>query len=288
MYGEITFPHLGLCLDPDRVAFSLLGKPIYWYGVIIALGFALALVYCLRRCESFGLTGDNVLDMLLAAVPSAIVCSRAYYCLFNWSAYAADPISVLYIWEGGLAIYGAILGAAAALLIVCHVKKINTPAMLDIGGLGLPIGQAVGRWGNFFNREAFGVIREGADPFFKMGLADAAGRVTYVHPTFLYESLWNAAGFVLLHFLSKRRKYDGQVFTMYVFWYGLGRGIIEGLRADSLYIPGTNLRISQLLALCSCVAAAALLLVNLVMKDHDPEDLYVNRGQKAAEEEKEP
>ena len=146
--------------------------------------------------------------------------------------------------------------------------------MADIGGLGLLIGQAIGRWGNFINREAFGAE---TDSFLRMGLTDATGHTIYVHPTFLYESVWNLIGFVLLHFLSKRRKYDGQIALMYVAWYGLGRGFIEGLRTDSLYLFNTNLRVSQLLGFASFLIAVGILFYNKVFKEHEPEDLYVNR-----------
>ena len=273
MYQELSFPGLGLSFNPSRVAFSIGSKPIYWYGIIIALGFLLAVVYAMRRSKQFGLTQDNIIDMLICAVPSAIVCARAYYCIFQWELYKNDPIRVLYIWEGGLAIYGGVIGAVAAVIIFTKVAKIKTSAMLDIGGLGLLIGQSIGRWGNFINREAFGAASTG---FLRMGLTDANGSTIYVHPTFLYESLWNALGLLLLHFLSKRRKYDGQTFVMYLGWYGLGRVFIEGLRTDSLYLMHTNLRVSQLVAGLCVVFAVVFLFVNAVFREHDPEDLYVN------------
>jgi phosphatidylglycerol:prolipoprotein diacylglycerol transferase len=274
MYQEISFPSLGLSFNPSRVAFSIGSKDFYWYGVIIAVGFLLAVWYALRRCRQFGITQDNLIDMLICAVPTAVVCARAYYCIFEWDLYKSDPIRVLYIWEGGLAIYGGIIGSVLALTIYTRVKKIKTSAMLDIGGLGLLIGQSIGRWGNFINREAHGGV---TDTFLRMGLTDSAGNTTYVHPTFLYESLWNALGLLILHFLSKRRKYDGQIFVMYLGWYGLGRVFIEGLRTDSLYLMGTNLRISQLVAGLCVVFAVVFLFVNKVFREHDPEDLYVNR-----------
>jgi phosphatidylglycerol:prolipoprotein diacylglycerol transferase len=274
MYQEISFPSLGLSFNPSRVAFSIGSKDFYWYGVIIAVGFLLAVWYALRRCRQFGITQDNLIDMLICAVPTAVVCARAYYCIFEWDLYKSDPIRVLYIWEGGLAIYGGIIGSVLALTIYTKVKKIKTSAMLDIGGLGLLIGQSIGRWGNFINREAHGGV---TDTFLRMGLTDSAGNTTYVHPTFLYESLWNALGLLILHFLSKRRKYDGQIFVMYLGWYGLGRVFIEGLRTDSLYLMGTNLRISQLVAGLCVVFAVVFLFVNKVFREHDPEDLYVNR-----------
>lgn len=274
MYQEISFPSFGLSFDPSRVAFSIGNKNFYWYGVIIAVGFLLAVLYAARRCKQFGITQDQLIDMLICAVPSAIVCARAYYCLFQWDLYRNDPIRVLYIWEGGLAIYGGVIGAVLAVVIYSKVKKISTAAMLDIGGLGLLIGQSIGRWGNFINREAFGAV---TDSFLRMGLTDLSGKVIYVHPTFLYESVWNAFGLLLLHFLSKKRKYDGQVFVAYLGWYGLGRMVIEGLRADSLYFFGTNLRISQLVAGLCVIFAAVFLFYNKVFREHETEDLYVNR-----------
>ena len=279
--GTISFPNLGIELNPSRVAFTLFGKDIYWYGVIIALGFILAVIYGMRRARTVGLTDDHILDMLFAAVPSAIVCARLYYCVFYWELYADDPISMLYIWEGGLAIYGGIIGAVAAVLIFCRVRKIPAGPMLDVGGLGLLIGQTVGRWGNFINREAHGAV---TDSFLKMGIADKMGNVTYFHPTFLYESLWNVAGFAFLHWYLKKRKFDGEVFLLYVAWYGLGRAWIEGLRTDSLYLFGTGIRVSQLLAAVSFLGAVGLLIWIRRTKKPDPAELYVNRSCRESEE----
>lgn len=272
--GAISFPNLGIELNPSRVAFTVFGKDIYWYGIIIAVGFILAVTYGMVRAKEFGLTDDNILDMLFAAVPTAIVCARLYYCIFYWELYADNPVSILYIWEGGLAIYGGVIGAVIAVLIFCKVKKLPAGPLMDIGGLGLLIGQLVGRWGNFMNREAHGAE---TDSFLKMGLADASGNVTYYHPTFLYESLWNLVGFVLLHFYSKRRKFDGEVFALYVAWYGLGRAWIEGLRTDSLYLFGTGIRVSQLLAVVSFAAAVGFIVYVRVKKKPKLEQLYVNQ-----------
>ena len=279
--GPISFPNLGIELNPSRVAFSLFGKEIYWYGIIIAAGFILAVIYAMVRAKQFGLIDDNILDMLFAAVPTAIICARLYYCVFYWELYADNPISVLYIWEGGLAIYGGVIGAVAAVLVFCKVKKLPAGPLLDVGGLGLLIGQMIGRWGNFINREAHGA--ETAS-FLKMGLTDAAGTVVYYHPTFLYESLWNLAGFVLLHFYSKRRKFDGEVFALYVAWYGLGRAWIEGLRTDSLYLFGTGIRVSQLLAAVSFLGALAFILYVRKQKKPQPDQLYVNRNRENSED----
>lgn len=272
--GAITFPNLGISVNPSRVAFNVLGKDIYWYGIIIAAGFLLAVIYAMRRAPSFGLTEDNILDMLFVAVPLAIVCARLYYCIFYWDLYRDNPIAILYVWEGGLAIYGGVIGAVIGVAIFCRVKKLPIGPLLDVGSLGLLIGQMIGRWGNFMNREAHGAITDG---FFKMGIADAAGNVTYYQPTFLYESVWNLVGFVALHFYSKRRKFDGEVFLLYLAWYGLGRAWIEGLRTDSLYLFNTGIRVSQLLAALSCVASIAVLVYVRVVRKPQPEKLYVNR-----------
>ena len=255
-YTNISFPSLGIDIDPLRV-FDLGPLSIHMYGLIIAVGLMLAVVYGMRRAPQFGVTEDHVLDGVLWITPFAILCARAYYCIFSWELYADDPISVLYIWNGGIAIYGGVLGAVAGIILYCRIRKISLGAALDLVLLGFLIGQAIGRWGNFFNREAFGAE---TDSFLRMGLfSPLTGTTTYHHPTFLYESVWNALGFVILHFLSKKRQYDGQIALGYAAWYGLGRTFIEGLRTDSLYIPGTPIRVSQLLAVVSCLAALAVL-----------------------------
>lgn len=270
-YSVISFPSLGLELNPPR-SFSIGSLNIYYYGIIIALGLFLAVLYGLKRRKQFGISEDDLLDGVLWIVPFAIICARAYFCAFKWEElFAANPISVLYIWEGGIAIYGGIIGAAIGVVIHCIIKKISLPAVLDLVALGFLIGQCVGRWGNFINREAFGAETES---FLRMGLQHArTGMVTYHHPTFLYESLWNLVGFVALHFLSKKRRYDGQIALAYVAWYGLGRTFIEGLRTDSLYI-GT-FRVSQLVAAVTCFVAVAVLLWQAFIP-HDRKKLFVN------------
>ncbi len=266
----ISFPSLGLELNPARVL-SIGPLDIRMYGVMIALGLMLAVLYACGRSRQFGLTTDDLIDGVLCIVPVAVLCARLYYCIFEWERYASDPIRVLYIWEGGLAIYGGVIGAAIGILVFSKVKKVKVGAVLDITSLGFLIGQSLGRWGNFFNREAFGAE---TDSFLRMGLMNkASGVFTYVHPTFLYESMWNICGFVLLHFLSKKRKYDGQIALGYVAWYGLGRTFIEGLRQDSLYLG--NFRVSQILAAVTCFAAVALLMF-FAFQPHKPENLQAN------------
>ena len=281
MYTEISFPSLGLTLNPPR---NLEAGPlnIYFYGMIIAFGLVLAVVYACRRSKQFGLTEDDILDGVLCIVPFAIICARLYYCIFSWDAYAAEPIKLLYIWEGGLAIYGGVIGAVIGIVVFSFVKKVKLGAVLDIVALGFLIGQAIGRWGNFFNREAYGAV---TDSFLRMGLMLTENRhstasMIYYHPTFFYESMWNLVGFIALHFLSKKRQYDGQIALGYAAWYGLGRTMIEGLRTDSLYIFkeqfGEVLRVSQLLAAVSCLAATTVLVI-MIFKKHDPQKLFVNR-----------
>ena len=279
MYSEISFPSLGLTLNPPS-SFNIGPLSIHFYGLIIATGLMLAVYYCSKRAHQFGLTEDTLLDGVLCVTPVAILCARIYYCAFSWETYADNPISVLYIWEGGIAIYGSVIGAVLGIIVFCKVKKIRIAAVLDLVSLGFLIGQALGRWGNFFNREAFGAETES---FLRMGLMKAStGEITYYHPTFLYESVWNLIGFLVLHFLSRKRRFDGQIALGYLAWYGLGRAFIEGLRTDSLYI-GT-IRVSQLLAAVSCVVALGLLLV-LSRKMHNPQDLFVNQVAEKAEEE---
>ena len=276
-FSIISFPSLGIEVNPPRT-FSVGPVSVHFYGLIIAVGLMLAILYCSRRSKEFGIKEDDLLDGVLWITPFAIVCARAYYCIFAWHEFASNPISVLYIWNGGLAIYGGVLGAVLGILVFCRVKKIKIATVLDLTMLGFLIGQSLGRWGNFFNREAFGAETQS---FLRMGLYNTVtGVTTYFHPTFLYESLWNAVGFGILHFLSKKRQYDGQVALFYAAWYGLGRCFIEGLRMDSLYWG--PIRVSQLLAGISCVAAGGLL-VWQAMRPHDPAKLLVN--QVAAREE---
>ena len=270
-YSTISFPALGLELNPPR-SISLGGFSFYLYGIIIALGLCAAVLYACRRSREFGLKQDDLLDGVLWITPLSIVCARIYYCAFTWSEYRDNPISVLYIWNGGLAIYGAVLGAILGVALFCKIKKVKLGAVLDITALGFLIGQTAGRWGNFFNREAFGAATES---FFRMGLLNTRTGVTeYYHPTFLYESVWNLIGFVLLHRLSKKRKYDGQIALGYAAWYGLGRVFIEGLRMDSLYWG--PFRVSQVLAGVSCIAAAVVLAWQS-FREHDPADMQAAR-----------
>ena len=270
-FSSISFPFLGLEMNPPRV-FSLGPLNIHLYGLAIGLGLILAVMYVCRRSREFGLKEDDILDGVLWITPFAIICARIYYVAFSWKDYADNPLSVFAIWEGGIAIYGSVIGAVIGVIVLCKVKKLKVATVLDVTLLGFFIGQIFGRWGNFFNREAFGAA---TDSFFRMGLLNTRTGVTeYYHPTFLYESVWNLIGFVLLHFLSKKRKYDGQIALGYAAWYGLGRTFIEGLRMDSLYWG--PFRVSQVLAGVSCIAASAVLIYQ-AFRPHRPEDMQAAR-----------
>ena len=284
---SITFPILGEGFKLDFLPyFTIFGWRVNWYGVIVAVGFLLAVIYCLKRTKDYGITQDDLVDMLIVAVPLGVVCARLYYVIFFREEDGTNPyfdgshdlLDIVKVWEGGLAIYGGIIGGFLGAAISAKVKKIPFRVYADLGSLGFLIGQAIGRWGNFTNREAHGV--DTTVPW-RMGLVYSF-KTFYFHPTFLYESLWNVVGFVFLHFWSKKhRRFDGQTFLLYIAWYGLGRAMIEGLRTDSLYVGSTNLRVSQLVAILTCLFAAAILLYVLVARHPEPEDLWVNRDRKA-------
>ena len=270
-YSMISFPSLGIEVNPGRTL-ALGPLTIHYYGAIIALGLLLAMLYACRRGKKFGLQENDILDGFLWVTPFAIVCARIYYVAFSWADYRDNPISVFYIWEGGIAIYGGVLGAVLGMWILCRIKKLKFTAVLDLIMTAFLIGQFIGRWGNFMNREAFGAA---TDSFLRMGLFNTkTGSWEYYHPTFLYESAWNVVGFLLLHFLADKRKYDGQIALGYAAWYGLGRAFVEGLRVDSLYWG--PFRVSQVLAAVTCVVAVAVLIWQNT-KQHDPAKLYVNQ-----------
>ena len=271
----ISFPGLGgLRLNPPSY-FTVFGRPIYFYGVLIALGFALAILYCTRHAPEFGIKDDDFVDLMLWLTPLSILGARLYFVAFRWRDYAGDLRQIFAVWEGGLAIYGGIIAGVLVILAVCRHKKIPVAAMLDLAVYGVLIGQILGRWGNFMNREAFGAETE---IFCRMGLTNPAGTTIYVHPTFLYESLWNLAGLLFLIWFRKtgRRRYDGQCAAIYFFWYGLGRAWIEGLRTDSLYLGSSGIRVSQLLSLI-LVAVTGIYLLVQSRRSHDPEKLFVNQ-----------
>ena len=269
----ISFPFLGLELNPPA-SLELFGREIYFYGILIALGFVLAMLYCAKSARRFGLKEDDVYDFMIWLLPMAILGARLYYVAFSLDEYLAQPSRIFAVWEGGLAIYGGVIAGVITLLLVCRHKKIPAGAFMDLAVYGLLIGQIIGRWGNFMNREAFGAQTE---IFCRMGLPAPDGTTIYVHPTFLYESLWNFVLLAALIIFERRgkRRYDGQCALLYFFFYGLGRMWIEGLRSDSLYIGSTGIRVSQLLSLVIVIAALTIMLL-IRKRRPSPETLYVN------------
>lgn len=251
----------------DRVLFKIPGTDfsIYWYGFLIALGILLAMIYGFKRMKSFGIDPDRATDSIIGGLVGAILGARLYYVLFNSDMTMSSFFDFR---SGGLAIYGGIIGALIVGGIIAKLRKLKLTALLDVAAPCFLIGQAVGRWGNFFNQEAFGTNTDlpwGMMSYRTMSfIADndnLGGTMSVyapVHPCFLYESLWCILGFVLLHIYSKHRKFDGEVFLMYIGWYGLGRFFIESIRTDSLYIG--NIKVSQLVA-ALCVAAAIVLII---------------------------
>lgn len=277
--STVSFPGLGLTFELNRVAFSIGGFHVYWYGVIIAVGFVLAVWFCLTQAKKFGVRTDDFLDMLLFAAPGGIIGARLYYIIFYSELYRNADGSLnlkacLNIHNGGLAIYGGIIAGTLIAWLVARYKKIPFPALVDLCAFGLLIGQCAGRWGNFVNVEAYGGPTELP---WRMGI-EKAGQYLEVHPTFLYESLWNLVGFLLLLWILQKglRSFDGMLFLLYVAWYGFGRGLIEGLRTDSLYFFSTGIRTSQMVGFLSCAAAVCLLIWKLRTRP-DPKNLYVNK-----------
>lgn len=280
--STVSFPGFRITLQVKSIAFHLFSWPLHWYGIIIAVGFLTAVIFCSRRADRFGITQDDIVDILLCAVPLCILGARLYYIIFYLDRFrkadgSLDFGAMIRIWDGGLAIYGAIIAAIIIAAIFCHKRGINFFSLADLGVYGLLIGQMVGRWGNFVNVECYGGP---TDLPWRMGIYEMVNGVyqyTEVHPTFLYESLWNLVGLlVLAYVLEKRRKFDGQNFWSYMAWYGLGRAWIEGMRTDSLYIPSTELRVSQVLAVVFFVVSVIVLVVQL-RRPHDPKDLWGNQ-----------
>ncbi len=276
---------LGMELTIDRVAFSIGSFDVYWYGILIGLGFLGAVIYAYRRAGDFGIRVDPMIDVLLVGALGGIVCARLYYVAMQWSEFEGNLLKILDLRTGGLAIYGGVIGAFLFGGIMCKIRKVNMLAMFDLAGVGFLFGQGIGRWGNFVNQEAFGtnttlpwgMYSNGTYRSLLAAQADLAEMgITVdpsqpVHPCFLYESLWCLLGFVLLHFYSKHRRFNGEIVLAYIAYYGLGRFFIEGLRTDSLMIG--SLRASQVVALlCVIGGGAALLWLRHRHRPQEPED----------------
>ena len=264
MNTSINFPHLGIYLEHVGKSISVFGFDIAYYGIIIGCSILLGLYLAQREAKRTGQNPDTYTDMVIYAIIVSVICARAYYVIFSWDHYKDNLLSIFNLRQGGLAIYGGIIGAVATVYVYSRVKKLSFPLLLDTACIGLVAGQILGRWGNFFNREAFGGY---TDSLFAMRLPVSAVRVNeiteemwahvqviggeqfiQVHSTFLYESIWNLGVLCFLYWYRDRKKFRGELFLTYVLGYGLGRVWIEGLRTDQLQIGSTGIPVSQLLA----------------------------------------
>ncbi len=277
MTTSISFPHLGITLKNVGHSISVFGFEIAYYGIIIGIGVIAGILMAVNEAKRTGQDPETYYDLAIYAVIFSIIGARIYYVIFSWDKYKDHLLSIFNIREGGLAIYGGVIAAVIVVLVFARVKKLSFWKLTDTAVLGLVLGQIIGRWGNFFNREAFGDYTDG---LFAMRLPLDAVRssdvteklmehlevidgISYiqVHPTFLYESLWNLGVLLLLLWWRKHKKFEGEVFLMYLFGYGVGRFWIEGLRTDQLLLPGIGLPVSQLLAAVLAVVSASLIIV---------------------------
>lgn len=263
----VSFPGIGIDVTIDRVAFSIGSFQIYWYGILIAGALLLAVLYAYFNAASYGVERDKFFDCVIAGIVTSIIGARAYYVAFRWDYFSAHPSEIIDIRDGGIAIYGAIIGGLIGGLLVAKLKRMKFLPILDLTMVGFIMGQAIGRWGNFFNQEAYGVE---TDTLFRM-VSEGTGGVA-VHPCFLYESVWCALGFLFLHLFHRRfQRYHGQIFYLYLVWYGAERMVVEGLRTDSLYLPfslfGYDVRVSQLLSLLLVIIGIILLIKNRKKKE---------------------
>ena len=275
---EIVFPNLGIDIHVDPTAFTLFGMEIQWYAIIIVCGLLLAMLYAYKNMRRVGIDADRATDAIIGGILGALVGARAYYVIFNWEVYKDNPIEVFNTREGGLAVFGGLIGAVIVGGVICRIRKVKFLPMMDLCGVGFLIGQGIGRWGNFMNQEAFGIntnslfamsggkVQHWIASTYPDGVLDNGSTIdpmVAVHPCFLYESAWCLTGALLLAMtLKKWRKFDGQIILMYMAWYGLGRFFIEGIRTDSLMIG--NLRVSQALAAVICAVSVVLLIAFLL------------------------
>lgn len=293
----VAFPGLGIDGgEVNSVAFSL-GEnfSVMWYGVVIALGMLMAIAYAAFRCKQQGIKIDDLIDIAIFTIFFGVIGARLYYVIFNPTNFKTI-MDVIDIRSGGLAIYGGVIAGALTIVIVCLIKKISWRKLFDAAGPGVMIAQAMGRWGNFFNGEAYGSLVEEGHPlyFLRMGLISnntwhdfGTSQMVYVHPCFLYESLWNVIGFILINIFFKKKKFDGQIALYYFAWYGFGRMFIEGLRTDALYIGQTGIRVSQLLGFLLFAVASALIVFGLVyVKNHPDSKLAIANNAPVVEEKK--
>lgn len=276
---NVKFPGLGLEFTIDPVAFEIGNFKVYWYGVIIATGLMLAILYAYKTALRYKVDSDKLFNCIIVGIITGIIGARLYFCFFHqWDYYIKHPLEILSIHEGGLAIYGGIIGALLGGIIVVIIQKMEVLPVLDITMMGFLLGQGIGRWGNFMNQEAYGSVTD--LPWAMM--SEGTGNML-VHPCFLYESLWCLTGFVLFHFYGKyKQRYSGQIFYMYLVWYGFERMIVEGLRTDSLYLPfevfGMDVKVSQLISLVIFITGLILLIVNIKKEDSFYADYRWKKG----------
>lgn len=286
----VEFPNLfGGTEISYRRGFEVFGVPIYWYGILIAVGVVLAYIYAMHRAtKDFGLVKDRVFDVVFVCIVGGFLFARIYYCVFvtldpnNPTKY--DFVTTFTtIRDGGIAMYGGTIGAVLIGILMCKLRKVNFFAMVDLASLGFLIGQTIGRWGNFINQEAYGAQCD-RNWLFAMGgsqISEEMPRGAYVHPCFLYESVWCLLGFIFLHFYSKKlRTFDGEIALLYLIWYGSGRAVIEQLRTDSLYIG--SLKVSQLVGIVSAAAALVCFVIFKIKTNKSKKPLYVNSDASAA------
>ncbi|MBS5673393.1 MAG: prolipoprotein diacylglyceryl transferase [Lachnospiraceae bacterium] len=277
MDWSIRFPHLGIYLEHVGKNFTVFGISIAYYGVIIAVGMLAGILLATYEAKRTGQNPDDYFDLAIIAIICSVIGARLYYVIFSWDLYKDNLWSILNLRQGGLAIYGGVIAAIITAVVFAKVKGLSFPRLADTAGLGLILGQIIGRWGNFFNREAFGGYTDGLlamqlpvsavrDSDISKELAEhivELGGVSYiqVHPTFLYESLWNLVLLVILLLIRKRKKFEGEIFLLYLAGYGIGRAWIEGLRTDQLLIPGTSVAVSQVLAVVLAVVSVMMLII---------------------------
>ena len=274
MNMSINFPHLGIYLDHVGKFISVNGFHIAYYGIIMGCSILLGLYLAEREAKRTGQNPDTYTDLVIYAIVVSIICARTYYVIFSWDNYKNDLLSIFNLRQGGIAIYGAVIGAVATVFVYSRVKKLSFTRMLDTACIGLVAGQILGRWGNFFNREAFGgysdgllamQIRMDEAAYTTQDLLDKAVTVDgvqyiQVQPTFLYESLWNLGVLVIILLYRKHKKFNGELFMMYLFGYGIGRFIIEQFRTDQLLLPYIGLPVSQVLSACLSVFALIVMI----------------------------
>ena len=271
MTRTIDFPHLGIHLSSVGNHITVFGFDIAYYGMIIGAGILAGIFMAVYEAKRTGQKEEDYYDLSICAVIISIIGARAYYVIFSWDMYKDDLLSIFNLRQGGLAIYGGVIAAVLTVIVFAKVKKLSAAQIFDTAGLGLVLGQAIGRWGNFFNREAFG---EYTDGLFAMKLPVDAVRssditvdgVSYIQvsPTYLYESMWCLALLIFLLLYRRHKKFQGEVFLMYLFGYGAGRAWIEGLRTDQLWIPGTEIPVSQVLAGTIVVISFVLIVYNRI------------------------